>query len=98
MICGKNRDTSLTAYLLREAIGCNELEGLHLSKVRGVAQHVYVHKLCNIAVPVRGVLVFKSISQGSAFLGNDSSFFGCSLALSHGPDQLPTQLVQVQLD
>lgn len=98
MICGKKRGTSLAAYLLREAIGCNELEGLHLSEVRGVAQHVYVHKLCNIAMSVGGVLVFESISQGSAFLGNNSSFFSCSFALSHGPDQLPTQLVQVQLD
>ena len=39
-------------YLLSEAIGSNELQGLHLAKVRWVAQHVNVHQLGNISVPI----------------------------------------------
>ena len=63
----------------------------------GVAQHVYIHKLCNIAVSVRCVLVLESISQGSAFLGNDSSLLSCSFALPHSLDQLPTNLLKSSL-
>lgn len=77
------------ADLLREAVGGNELEGFHLAKVCGIPQHVYVHKLCNIAVSVGGVLVLESIPQCCTFLGYDSPLFGCSFALPNLPDQLP---------
>lgn len=63
----------------------------------GVAQHMYVHKLCNVAVSVCSVLVFESISQGSAFLGDDSPLLGCGFALPHSPDQLPANLVEFSL-
>ena len=58
----------------------------------GVAKHMDVHKLCNIAVSVSGVLVFEGVSQSCTFLGNDSPFLGSSLALPHCPDEFSAYL------
>ena len=76
-------------HLFWEAICCNELERLHLSKVGGVTKHVDIHKLCNVAVSVGCVLVFEGIPECCTFLGNDGPFFCSGLALPHSPDQLP---------
>ena len=76
-------------HLLSKAGGCYEFEGLHLAEVRGIAQHVDVHELGHIPVPESGVLLLERISQGSAFLGNDSPLLRCRLAFPNATDELP---------
>lgn len=79
------------ARLLREAVGRNELQRLHLTEVRRVAQHVDVHELGHVAVPVQGVLLAERIAQGRALLGDDVSLLRGGLALPDIANQLPAR-------
>ena len=75
--------------LLCEACRCNQLQGLHLAKVRRISKHMNVHKLGHISVSVSDILLLEGISKGSAFLSNHVTFLGCCLALPDAPDELP---------
>lgn len=81
-------------HLLREAVGSNELEALHLPEVGGVAQHVNVHELGDIAVTQADVALPEGLSKRSALLGDDIPLLSCCLACSHRPDQLPASVMQ----
>jgi len=79
------------ADLFGKAVGGDQLERLHLSKMRGIAQHVDVHQLCHIPVPVPRVLVLEGLPKGSRLLGDHISFLCCCLTRPHGPDQVPAR-------
>lgn len=86
---GPPQTTELAPHLLRKAVGCYELQRLHLAKVGGVAQHVDVHQLGHIAVAHRLVLCAECLAQRSRLLCNDIALLGCCLAGTHGSDQVP---------
>lgn len=76
-------------HLFRKATCSNELEGLHLPKVRGVAQHVYVHELGDVAVSVPSILLPESLTQRCTLLGNHITLLCCCLAGTDCTDQVP---------
>ena len=76
-------------HLLWEAGGSYELQGLHLPKVSGVAQHVEVQQLGHIPVPVEAVLLLESSPQGSRLFGHHIPLLSRCLGLPDSPDEIP---------
>ena len=76
-------------HLVGEATGRDELERLHLTEVRRIAEHVDEHELRNVAMAVRLVLIAEGVSQRRGLLGDDIPLLRCSLALPHLPDEVP---------
>jgi len=76
-------------HLVGEATGRDELERLHLTEVRRVAEHVDEHELRNVAMAVRLVLVAEGVPQRRGLLGDDIPLLRCGLALPHLPDEVP---------
>lgn len=70
----------------------NQFHAFHLPKVGGVAQHVYEEQLCDVSVTVDRVLFLEQVPHERTFFGNDSSFFGRSLALSYVSNKLSVRV------
>jgi hypothetical protein len=79
------------SHLFREPIGCYKLQCFHLPKVCGIAQHVYVHQLGNVPVPVARILLAKRLTKGCTLFCNDISFLCLCLAGANSPDELSEQ-------
>jgi len=85
----KRTSLSLSAHLFRETVGRDQLERLHLPKVRRVTKHVDVHELGHVAVAVQ---VRERVPEGAAQRGrlfrDHGALLGGRLGLAHGPDEV----------
>lgn len=76
-------------YLFREPICCYKLQGLHLSEMGWIAEHMNVHELGYVPVSVARILFSERLAQGCTLLGYDIPLFCCCFAGPHSPYELP---------
>ena len=87
--------TGTSSHLLRETACSDQLQRLHLAKVRGVAEHMDEHELGDVPVSIALILVLERIAQRGRLLCDDIALLCSSLACPDRANELPAQQVTV---
>lgn len=81
--------TQVTNSFLGKAACSNQLDAFHLTKMGGITQHVNEHELCNVAVSVILVIVFKGISEYCTLFCHNASLLSSCFTSPNGPYHVP---------
>jgi hypothetical protein len=76
-------------HLLRKPTGSNQFECFHLAKVCWIPQHVYIHELCNVSVPVTSILLPEGLPECCTLLCYDIPLLGRCFACPDSTYEVP---------
>lgn len=85
----EQHETQVANSFLGKTACRNQLDAFHLTKVSGVAQHMDEHELCNIAMSVILIVVFKGISEYCTLFRHNASLLSSGFTSPNGPDHVP---------